>query len=87
MPSAFMNYGVTGRQQDGAPLQQEEKNQKNPAREAILLRRSRIERPKEALFKKSKRSSLLFLCVAWRLGESQFLCPQTMLFLFDKGLS
>ncbi len=26
MPSAFMNYGVTGRQQDGAPLQQEEKN-------------------------------------------------------------
>ena len=74
MPSAFVNYGVTGRQQDGAPLQQEEKN---PAREAILLRRSRMERPKEALFKKSKRSSLLFLCVAWRLGESQFLCPQT----------
>ena len=28
MPSAFMNYGVTGRQQDGAPLQQEEKNKR-----------------------------------------------------------
>ena len=73
MPSAFalQVYGVTGRKQDGAPLQQEEKNQKNPAREAILFRRSRIERPKEALFEKSKRSSLLFLCVAWRLGESK----------------
>ena len=61
------------------------KNQNNPVREAILLRRSRIERPKEALLEKFKRSSLLFLCVAWRLGESLFLCPQTM--LFDKGLS
>ena len=48
---------------------------KNHARGAILLRRSRIERPKEALFEKSKRPSLLFLCVAWRLGESQFLIP------------
>ena len=42
MPSAFMNYGVTGRQQDGALLQQEEKNQKNPAREAILFRRCAV---------------------------------------------
>ena len=39
MPSAFMNYGVTGRQQDGAPLQQEENN---PVREAILVRRCAV---------------------------------------------
>jgi len=36
MPSAFMNYGVTGRQQDGAALQKE--IQYNfPVREAILF--------------------------------------------------
>ena len=46
-----MNYGVTGRQQDGAALQQDN-YYKFPVREAILFRRSRIKRPKEALLKK-----------------------------------
>ena len=49
MPSAYaQGYGVTSRQQDGAALQQD-KTKKNPFREAILFRRSRIKRPKEAL--------------------------------------
>ena len=44
-------YSVTGclRQQDGAVLQ-EKLRIKNPVREAILFRRSRIKRPKGALF-------------------------------------
>ena len=48
MPSAFMNYGVTGRQQDGATLQQES-IKKILFAPAILFRQRRIKRPKEAL--------------------------------------
>ncbi len=59
MPSAYaQDYGMTGRQQDGTACQQE-KNQKNPVREAVLFRQSRIKRLKGALFNSS-------LCTAWR---------------------
>ena len=75
MPSAFMNYGVTGRQQDGAVLQQEF-IKKILFAPAILFRQRRIKRPKEALlgiipnWRQRRLSPFAFFCGYFPLSPS-----------------